>query len=368
MDKIDHNYMKLALQLAARAQGRTSPNPLVGAVIVSDNRIVGRGYHQKAGTPHAEIHALNEAGAAARGGTLYVNLEPCSHFGRTGPCCEAVIEAGIAKVVVAMADPNPLVAGQGLKRLSEAGIDVELGIMEEEARRLNEVFIKYINTRLPFVVVKAAVSLDGKIATRTGKSQWITGPEARAYGHQLRNRYDAIMVGVGTVLADDPSLTTRLPGPSRDPVRIILDSQGRTPPGAKVLNQQSDAPTLIAVTREAPRKRLLALREAGAEILVVSKGPRVDLVELMKLLGAREITSILLEGGGTVHSAALEAGIVDKVCWFIAPKIIGGDGAPGAVGGLGVDDPDEAVQLERVRMKCLGEDFCLEGYIKYRGG
>lgn len=365
----DQSYMKLALKLAARARGRTSPNPMVGAVVVKDGNIVGRGFHHKAGTPHAEIHALREAGPEARGATIYVTLEPCCHYGRTGPCSEAVIQAGIARAVVAMADPNPLVAGKGLKRLEEVGISVTLGVMEEEARQLNEVFLKYIATRLPYVVAKAAVSLDGKIATRSGKSKWITGPEARAYGHRLRDRYDAILVGIGTILADDPALTARLKGGrGRDPVRVVLDSRGRTPPEAKVLNQQSGAPTIIAVTKEAPLERIEGLRKAGAEVLVVSEGPRVDLLELMKILGMREITSVLIEGGASVHGSALEAGIVDKAAWFIAPKIIGGTGAPGPVGGLGVDDPAEAVELERVKIKRLGTDFCLEGYIKYRGG
>lgn len=366
---MDQRYMKLALKLAARARGRTSPNPLVGAVIVKDGNIVGRGFHQKAGTPHAEIHALKEAGPEARGATLYVTLEPCCHYGRTGPCSEAVIQAGIARTVVAMADPNPLVAGKGLKRLEDAGISVTLGVMEEEARKLNEVFLKYIETRLPFVVAKAAVSLDGKIATRSGKSRWITGPEARAYGHRLRDRYDAILVGIGTILADDPLLTARLPGRrSRDPVRIVLDSRGRTPPDARVLNQQSGAPAIIAVTEEAPLERLAALRDAGAEIVVVNEGPRIDLLALMKLLGAREITSVLIEGGAAVHGSALEAGIVDKAVWFIAPKIIGGSEAPGPVGGFGVDDPNDAAQLDRLKVRRLGKDFCLEGYFKYRGG
>lgn len=366
---MDKSYMKLALKLAARARGRTSPNPMVGAVVVKDGNIVGRGFHQKAGTPHAEIHALKEAGPAARGSTLYVTLEPCCHYGRTGPCSEAIIQAGVARVVAAMADPNPLVAGSGLKRLEEAGVSVTRGVMEEEARQLNEVFLKYIATRFPFVVAKAAVSLDGKIATRSGKSRWITGPEARAYGHRLRDRYDAILVGIGTILADDPALTARLPGRrSRDPVRVVLDSRGRTPPEARVLNQQSEASTIIAVTKDAPAERIEALRGAGAEVLVVSEGPRVNLLELMKLLGAREITSVLIEGGAGVHGSALEAGIVDKAAWFIAPKIIGGSEAPGPVGGFGVDDPAEAMELDRVKVRRLGKDFCLEGYLKYRGG
>lgn len=366
---MDRHYMQMALELAARARGRTSPNPMVGAVVVRDENVIGRGYHLRAGTPHAEVHALDEAGNEAKGATLYVTLEPCCHYGRTGPCSEAVIQAGISRVVVAMADPNPLVAGGGIGRLREAGIEVTLGVLEEEARELNEVFIKYITARLPFVVAKAAVSLDGKIATRSGKSKWITGPEARAYGHQLRDWYDAIMVGIGTVLADDPSLTARLPGGGgRDPVRIILDSLARTPLNARILTQQSEASTMIAVTAGAPDERLEGLRQAGAEVLVVNDGPRVDLTELMKILGEREIASVLLEGGASVHGSALTAGIVDKVAWFIAPKIIGGREAPGPVGGPGVDDPSEAWEVERLKVSRLGPDLCIEGYFKNRGG
>ncbi|NLI13263.1 bifunctional diaminohydroxyphosphoribosylaminopyrimidine deaminase/5-amino-6-(5-phosphoribosylamino)uracil reductase RibD [Pelotomaculum propionicicum] len=363
---MDRIFMKTALELAVRARGRTSPNPMVGAVVVREGKIIGQGYHLKAGTPHAEIHALNEAGQEAKGATLYVTLEPCCHHGRTGPCTEAVINAGIARVVAAMADPNPLVAGKGLARLREAGIDVTLGVMEKEALRLNEVFIKYITTGSPFVVAKAAMSLDGKIATRSGKSKWITGPAARAFGHRLRDWYDAILVGIGTVLADDPSLTTRLPGGGgRDPVRVILDSRARIPPQARVLTQQSEAPTIIAVTSAAPPERLKTLRESGAVVLVVNEGPRVDLAELLRILGSRGITSVLIEGGAGVHGSAISAGLVDKVAWFIAPKIIGGATAPGPVGGTGADDPAGASALERVRVRRLGPDILLEGYFKH---
>lgn len=365
---MDRLYMQMALELAASARGRTSPNPMVGAVVVKDGNVVGRGCHLRAGTPHAEVHALKEAGNKAKGATLYVTLEPCCHHGRTGPCSEAVINAGVSKVVVATADPNPLVAGGGVERLREAGVEVTLGVMEEEARELNEVFIKYITTRRPFVVVKAAVSLDGKIATRSGKSKWLTGSEARAYGHQMRDCYDAILVGIGTILADDPSLTARLPeGRGRDPARIILDSQARTPLNARLLIQLSEAPTIIAVTACAPPGRQEALQQAGAEVLVVNGGHRVDLAELMKLLGEKEITSVLIEGGAGVHGSAITAGIVDKVAWFIAPKIIGGREAPGPVGGLGVDDPSEAAELERLKVSRLGPDLCVEGYFKNRG-
>ncbi|MDF9408136.1 bifunctional diaminohydroxyphosphoribosylaminopyrimidine deaminase/5-amino-6-(5-phosphoribosylamino)uracil reductase RibD [Pelotomaculum isophthalicicum JI] len=362
---MDRHYMKMALELAARARGRTSPNPMVGAVVVKDNRIVGQGYHARAGTPHAEVLALAEAGNEARGATLYVTLEPCCHHGRTGPCADAVIAAGVAKVIIATIDPNPLVAGGGIRRLKDAGVEVVTGVMKEEALELNEVFIKYITTGLPFVVAKAAMSLDGKIATCTGESRWITGPEARAYGHRLRDWYDAILVGIGTVRADNPSLTARLAnGEGRDPVRIIVDSTANTPLDANVLNQHSEAPTIIATTAGASPERLEALRQAGAEVLVVNEGPRVELAKLLRILGKQEITSLLIEGGAGVHGSALAAGIVDKVVWFIAPKIIGGREAPGPVGGRGADDLSEAAELERVKVSRMGPDFCIEGYLK----
>ncbi len=358
-------YMEFALELAARARGRTSPNPMVGAVVVKEGKIIGSGYHLKAGTPHAEIHALNEAGEDARGADLYVTLEPCCHHGRTGPCTTAIINAGVARVVTAMTDPNQLVAGEGIRQLMAAGIEVSLGLMEEEAVELNEVFIKHITTGRPFVIAKAALSIDGKIATRSGKSQWITGEKARAYGHQLRDWYDAIIVGIGTVLADDPSLTARLPAGGRDPVRIVLDSRASIPLKARVLTQQSEAPTLIAATCGAPPEKVAALRQAGIEVLIVNEGPRVDLGELMKILGRRGITSVMIEGGAGVHGSAFTAQIVDKVAWFIAPKIIGGQDAPGPVGGLGVDNPSEAAELERVVVRRLGSDLLVEGYLKY---
>ncbi|MEW5762664.1 MAG: bifunctional diaminohydroxyphosphoribosylaminopyrimidine deaminase/5-amino-6-(5-phosphoribosylamino)uracil reductase RibD [Bacillota bacterium] len=359
----EEEYMRMALALAARGRGRTSPNPMVGAVLVRDDRVVGKGYHARAGLPHAEVVAIAEAGPAARGSTLYVNLEPCCHTGRTGPCTEAIIEAGIARVVVAMRDPNPLVAGKGLSRLRAAGIEVEEGLLAQEAAQLNEVFIKYITTGLPFVVLKAAVSLDGKIATRTGASQWITGPAAREYVHRLRDTYDAVMVGIGTVLHDNPSLTTRLPEGGRDPRRVVLDSMARTPLDAKVLTQDGAA-TIIAVTEQAPAERVAALRKRGAEVLVCGPGPRVDVLLLAKELAHREITSVLAEGGAGINGALLASGLVDKVIFFIAPLIIGGEGAPGPVGGRGAASLAEALRLENYHWRQIGQDLCCEGYLR----
>lgn len=266
----DNHYMQTALALAAKALGRTSPNPMVGAVIVKDGRIIGQGYHQKAGTPHAEIHALGEAGTAAEGATLYVTLEPCVHYGRTPPCADAIIRAGIKRVVIATEDPNPQVAGRGIYALQQAGIATTVGVKEREAKKLNEVFNKFITTGKPFIVLKCAMSMDGKIATRTGHSQWITGAEARLFGHPLRDRYDAIMVGMGTVLADDPLLTTRLPkGDGKNPLRIILDSKGRIPMESKVIADKS-APTLVAVTPQASEAKIAALEAAGVSVVVTN--------------------------------------------------------------------------------------------------
>ncbi len=367
---LDRYYMQMALDLARQALGRTSPNPMVGAVLVKDGRVIGQGYHTRPGTPHAEIHALREAGERAAGATLYVTLEPCCHQGRTGPCTEAILAAGVKRVVAAMTDPNPLVSGRGLERLRRAGVEVTVGVMEEDAQRLNEVFIKYITTRRPFVVLKTAMSLDGKIATRSGESQWITGPQARLAVHRLRDRYDAVLVGINTVLKDNPSLTTRIPQEDgRDPVRVIVDSLARTPPEARVITQQSSAPTIIAVTEKAPAQNLRRLERAGAQIVVVpGNGPRVDLAGLMAELGRREITSVLVEGGGEIHASFLEARLVDKVIWFIAPRIIGGRQAPGPVGGEGPARLVDAIRLKDVSLSRYGEDLCVEGYVVDPGG
>ncbi|HUW64892.1 MAG TPA: bifunctional diaminohydroxyphosphoribosylaminopyrimidine deaminase/5-amino-6-(5-phosphoribosylamino)uracil reductase RibD [Spirochaetia bacterium] len=363
MDRGDESYMREALELAARAMGRTSPNPMVGALVVKDGEVVGRGYHHQAGQPHAEVLALAEAGERARGATLYVTMEPCCHRGRTGPCSDAVLASGVARVVAAMTDPNPKVAGKGLEQLARAGVSVACGMLSREAARLNEVFVKYITCRRPFVVLKTASSLDGKIATRTGDARWITGPAARAYTHRLRDRYDAILVGVNTVLADDPALTTRLAeGGGRDPLRVILDSLARTPRGARVLQGEAGR-TLIAVTGRAPGEKVAELERAGAEILTVpGEGPQVDPAALVEELGRREVTSLLVEGGGTVAYSFLAAGLVDKVVWFLAPLLIGGTAAPPAVGGTGAESLAGACHLGEVSLTRLGEDFCLEAY------
>lgn len=354
--------MREALRIAKFAEGRTSPNPLVGAVIVRDGKIIAQGWHRKAGTPHAEIHALNMAGELARGATLFVTLEPCSHFGRTPPCARAIVDAGIKKVVAAMSDPNPKVAGRGFEILRAAGIEVEVGLLEDEARKLNEVFLKWVTKKLPFVTLKFACSLDGKIATVGGESQWISCEESRKFSHGLRDINDAILVGVGTVFADNPSLTTRLVD-GKNPVRVIVDSNARIPLDAKVVTEKS-ARTIIATTSNASPEKISALKNLGVEIITAGNGQRVDLKILMRELAAREITSILVEGGGTIHFAMLEAGLVDKIFAFVAPKIIGGSQALTAVEGAGFEKLSDAVNLENFSAQKLGEDFLLSGYVR----
>ncbi len=365
---MDEQYMRQALRIAQYAAGRTSPNPLVGAVIVNQGRVVGEGWHKKAGTPHAEIHALHQAGTLAEGATVYVTLEPCSHFGRTGPCTEALIKAGVKKVAVAMTDPNPLVAGQGLSKLRAAGIEVVEGMLAAEAAKLNEAFIKWISCKLPFVALKTAMSLDGKIATYSGNSQWITGPAARRRVHEYRDSYDAIMVGIGTVLADDPQLTTRLAEGGKNPIRIIVDSHGRIPLTAKVITDKA-APTIVAVTGQASEDKIGMLQKAGAEVLVVSEDQgKVNLRELLKALATKDITSILLEGGACLNASMIANKLIDKVYWFIAPKIIGGTQALGPIGGQGVSLLQDAALLEDLSYELLDDDMLLTGNLRDREG
>jgi diaminohydroxyphosphoribosylaminopyrimidine deaminase/5-amino-6-(5-phosphoribosylamino)uracil reductase len=365
----DIAYMRRALALAGRACGRTSPNPLVGALVVKDGEVVGEGCHLCAGTPHAEVHALAAAGEAARGATVYVTLEPCCHFGRTGPCADALIAAGVKRVVAAMTDPNPKVCGKGLERLRAAGVEVVEGVLAAEAARLNEAFIKWVSTGMPFGIIKTAMTLDGKIATRSGRSRWITGPAARERVHRLRDECDAILVGVGTVLADDPELTARLPeGGGKNPLRLVADSAARTPPTAKVACDGL-APTVIAVTEAAPADRVAALRDAGAEVMVLPRGATgVDLRALWRALGERRLTSVLVEGGAAINAAALAANVIDKIYAFVAPKIFGGAAAPVPVGGAGADAVAEAVALEDMSAESVGDDIMITAYLAGREG
>ena len=360
------DFMAEALDLARRVLGTTSPNPAVGAVVVRDGQVVGRGATRPPGGPHAERVALAEAGELARGATLFVTLEPCCHYGRTPPCTDAILEAGIAEVHVATLDPNPLVNGRGIRALTERGVRVVVGEHEAEARRLNEWSFKYITTGRPFVLAKYAMTLDGKIAARTGDSRWVTGAAARACVHRLRAQVDAVMVGVGTVLADNPALTARPDEfggepAARQPLRIVVDSRGRTPLEARVLD--GSAPTLIATTALADPERRAAFKVRGAEVLVLPAADgRVDLKALLEELGRRQVAWVLAEGGSRLLGSLFDGGLVDRVLAFIAPKVIGGGEAPGPVGGGGRARMAEAVRLTDVEIERLGEDLLVSGY------
>ena len=364
----DRAYMLRALRLAARARGRTSPNPMVGCVLVKGGRIVGAGYHHRAGLPHAEAEALAAAGRKARGATAYVTLEPCNHIGRTGPCSEALIAAGVARVVVAMADPNPKVAGGGAARLRAAGIPVEIGLCEAEARELVGGFVSWVVTGRPRVTLKAAITLDGRIATRSGDSRWVTGEAARAEVHRMRDACDAILVGVGTVTADDPALTTRLTARraggggrrGRDPLRVILDGMLQIDEEARVIGPGA----LVVCTRRASRVKEQALRARGADVarLEGSRG-LVETSAVLDELGRRGVLELLVEGGAEVHGGFLRARLADRVVAFIAPKIAGSDGVPFAQ----LPSPArmaDALRLTDVRVRRFGEDLCVTGRLR----
>jgi len=356
-------YMNLALSNARAMKGQTDPNPLVGSVIVNDNRVVGIGTHLKAGEPHAEIHAIRMAGDMAKGGTIYVTLEPCSHYGRTGPCALAIVEAGINKVVIATLDPNPVVAGNGVKILEDAGIEVIVGIMEEESRQMNEVFNKFIVEQKPFMTMKAGSTLDGKIATHTADSKWITSAEARHDGHVLRNENMAILVGVNTVIEDDPELTTRIPN-GRNPIRVILDSTLRIPLDSKIVTD-GQAPTWIFTAQEVDQLAKQKLEELGILIFPTSGVKQVNPNDVVRILGEKLISSVLIEGGGSIHAAFLENRLVDKVEIYIAPKLVGGAHAPTFLEGTGVELMRDAVDLADLRITPVGKDFKFTGYPRY---
>ena len=361
MMTVDERWMRRVLRLARKGEGRTSPNPMVGAIVVKNGRIVGKGYHARAGEAHAEIIALERAGEKARGATLYLNLEPCTHYGRTPPCAPRVIEAGVKRVVVGMKDPNPLVRGKGIARLKQAGLEVTVGVLERECRSLNEAFCSYIVKKAPFVILKVAATLDGKIATRTGDSKWISSGASRRLVHRLRNRVDGIVVGIGTILRDNPLLTTRIPG-GRDPLRIVLDSRLRVPERAKIL-EDSPSRVIIATTKAAPRRKVERLEERGVRVLILrSRGGRVDLRAFVARLGAMGLTSLMVEGGSRVNGSFLDEGLVDKIVLFIAPKLVGDDRAPGIFRGKGVRKIEEARGLRDVTVRRIGGDIVIEGY------
>jgi diaminohydroxyphosphoribosylaminopyrimidine deaminase/5-amino-6-(5-phosphoribosylamino)uracil reductase len=367
--------MRLALGLAEQGRGLTSPNPMVGAVVVDGDEIVGEGFHRAAGRPHAEIEALEAAGARARGATLYVTLEPCTHHGRTPPCAPRVVAAGLRRVVVAVADPNPLVAGRGIAALRAAGLEVDVGLLAAEASRQNRVFLTAMRERRPHVTLKAAASLDGKIADVHGHSRWITGEGARAHAHRLRAECDAIVVGIGTVLRDDPRLDVRLGGPAssagaggpsapapwpREPYRVVLDSAGRTPADARLIGAGTPGRALIAVTERAPAERVSELEAGGATVVrCASRDGRVDVGALLANLAAREVRAVLVEGGGEVLASFLAAGVVDRVAVFLAPLLLGGRAAPSVLAGHG-RELKSAVRLAALTVTALGDDLLLE--------
>ncbi|MFC4323786.1 bifunctional diaminohydroxyphosphoribosylaminopyrimidine deaminase/5-amino-6-(5-phosphoribosylamino)uracil reductase RibD [Litchfieldia salsa] len=356
-------YMNIALQNAISMKGQTEPNPLVGSVVVNENRIVGIGAHLKAGEPHAEIHALRMAGDKAVGGTIYVTLEPCSHHGRTGPCAEAIVRAGIKKVVVATLDPNPMVSGNGIRILENAGLEVTIGVLEEESRKMNEVFNKFIVEKIPFLTLKSATTLDGKIAAHTSDSKWITSEEARRDVHQLRHENRAILVGVNTVIKDNPELTTRIMN-GRNPIRVILDSNLRIPLESRVvIDQQADTWVFTSQNYSVEMKKVL--EERGVQVYVTSGKERVDLRDVLSILGQNDVSSLLIEGGGEVNAAFIAEKLVDKLVLYIAPKLIGGKEAPTFLEGVGIDKMNDAIEFSNIDMTKIGQDYKFTGYPKY---
>ncbi len=360
----DTKFMKRACELALRGMGFVNPNPLVGAVLVRNGKIIGEGWHARYGEAHAERAALADCAARGmhpEGATLYVTLEPCCHTGKQPPCTQAIIAANVARVVVGSADPNPLVAGHGCAQLRTAGISVDEGVAKEACDALNPIFFHFITHRTPYATLKYAMTLDGKIATKTGASRWITGDAARRRVHEERLRHAAIMVGIGTVIADNPQLTCRIEG-GRNPLRIVCDSQARTPLNSNIAQTAHSVPTIIACAADAPHERTAALERLGCEIVRIdAENGRLDLQRLMELLGARGIDSVLIEGGATLAACALDAGIVNHVQAFIAPKFFAGTAAPSPLGGEGIETPSQAWTLSEVSLERLGEDVLVEG-------
>ena len=363
----DEHFMKMALALAKKGQGYTSPNPMVGAVIVKDSNVIGSGYHQAFGEAHAEVHAIEDAGAQAKGATLYVNLEPCNHTGKTPPCSNEILKAGIQRVVVAMEDPNTI-AGGGALFLKEHGVEVIAGVCESAAKKLNEAFIKYVSQKQPFVLLKCAATLDGRIATRTGDSKWVTGKKARRFVHQLRHAVDAILVGIGTIQADDPSLTTRLESQSGlDPVRIVLDTHLSISPEARILRLDSNSDTILVTGNSVPEAKKKEVLKTGARLIEQPlKDGKIDLKPLMIELGSMGITSLLIEGGSRVIASAIRSGIIDKAYFFYAPKILGGDDGIPICRGPGPELMADSIRLYDIRVKRFDDDIMIEGYIEKR--
>jgi diaminohydroxyphosphoribosylaminopyrimidine deaminase/5-amino-6-(5-phosphoribosylamino)uracil reductase len=363
----DEKWMKRALRLAEAGRGRTSPNPVVGAVLVKSGKVVGEGYHSKIGEAHAEMIAVRQAGEKARGAVLYINLEPCTHYGRTPPCVPQVIKAGVKRVVIGMEDPNPVVNGKGIEALRRSGLDVKVGVLARECQRLNEAFCKYILKKVPFVVLKVAATLDGKIATRTGDSKWISGEASRRFVHKLRDEVDGVLVGVGTVLRDDPLLTARMKE-GGEPYRIVLDSRLKIPEEAKIF-EYFPSKVILATTGFAPQDKIERLEKRGVRVLIIdSKEGRVDLRSCLRKLGEIGIMNLLVEGGSQVNGSFLDEALIDKFVLFLSPRLIGDPQALGIFGGRGVSNLKEAIGLKEIKTKRIGEDIFIEGYLEWRTG
>ncbi len=360
----DLQFMARALELAGRGQGRVEPNPMVGCVIAREGHLVAEGWHQSFGGPHAEIEALSQAGCQAAGSTMYVTLEPCCHYGKTPPCTDAIIRAKIKRVVIAQRDPFPLVDGGGLTRLREAGVEVQVGLLEGQARELNSPYLKLIECGRPWVVAKWAITLDGKIATHTGHSQWISGESSRAIVHQIRGRMDAIVVGVETVNRDDPQLTARPPGP-RTAARVVLDSEGSTPLSSQLVQSAKETPVIIATSQSAPTSRLQPLRDAGCEVVPLEGASHAQrLKQLLDVLGIRRMTNILVEGGARVLGSLWDMRAIDEVHVFVATKLVGGGGAPSALAGVGCEEVPVASTLQSYQVERCDDDIYIRGRLK----
>ena len=360
---MDEKWMRIALDLAKKGEGFVNPNPMVGAVIVKGERIIGEGFHTKFGQEHAEVEAIKNASESVKGATIYVTLEPCSNYGKTPPCADLIISKKFKRVVVGTLDPNPLVAGRGINKIKAAGIEVTVGVLEDECRKINEVFLKYIKNKEPFVLMKSAVSLDGKIATSKGESKWITSDEARRKVHASRGKYAAIMVGINTVLEDNPSLTCRLEG-KKSPIRVVIDSALKIPLDSNIVKTAKEIPVIVACTKKANEEVIRKLETLGVKVIATNdKEGRVDLKELVKKIGEMNIDSILLEGGGTLNYSALSEGIIDKVQFYIAPKIIGGINSKTSVEGIGIDKLKDAFKIKISEVSKISDDIFIEGYV-----
>ncbi|TCP31719.1 diaminohydroxyphosphoribosylaminopyrimidine deaminase [Scopulibacillus darangshiensis] len=352
----DKKYMSLALDLVKGTLGQTSPNPAVGAVVVKNGRIVGMGAHLKAGDAHAEVHALNMAGSEAEGATIYVTLEPCSHYGKTPPCAELIIQKKLARVVIATTDPNPFVSGQGIKKLEDAGLEVKVGVLQEESDHYNRAFFHFIKTKTPFVTMKMAVSLDGKMATNTGESKWITSEASRHDSHRLRHSHDAILIGAGTVVADDPALTTRLETPGKHPIRVVLDHHLRTPNEAKLINDKAAETWIVTTGEQRGSEKAKRFDALGVKVLYLDSH-RIDISDVLKLLGEYGIVTLLVEGGPTIQDSFLRSKNIQQIVAYIAPLIIGGEKALSAFGGLGMNSLADALALDIDKVAEIGKDI-----------